>query len=128
MPQSHSTHNPSSAPDPAQAVPCPRCGVIDRPTLSAGTGPHAIKASCSSCGRFLRWVSILAPAERLAHRRQARLSAMQQHPPSAVQLAFLLALGDTQAAPQTMAEASERIDGLKAATEAQGSNAPGQRP
>ena len=65
-------------PDP-EAAPCSRCGVIDRPTLSAGTGPHAIRASCQHCGKFLRWVSVLAPSERLAHRMKARLEAMQKH-------------------------------------------------
>ena len=92
---------------------CPRCGVIDRPTLTQGTGPHAIRASCGQCGRFLRWISVLAPAERVARRLHARLQAMQQHPPSAAQLSFLQALGDTLSAPATMAEASERIESLK---------------
>ena len=108
--------------------PCPRCGVIDAPLLGPGSGPHACKASCAHCGRFLRWVSLLAPSERMAHRRQARLQAMQAHPASMAQLSLLLALGDTQAAPSDMAEASERIERLKAATEAKRSNAPGWRP
>lgn len=95
---------------------CPRCGVIDRPMLTQGTGPHAIKAVCPNCGRFLRWISVLAPTERLAHRMKARLEAMQRHPPSAAQLAFLQALGDQLSAPQTMAEASERIERLKGRT------------
>jgi hypothetical protein len=61
-------------PDP---VACPRCGVVDRPLLSPGTGPHACKATCAHCGRFLRWISLLAPAERMAHRLKARMEAMQ---------------------------------------------------
>src|SRR5262245_51051374 len=92
---------------------CPRCGVIDRPTLTQGTGPHAIRASCGHCGRFLRWISVLPPAERLARRLHARLQAMQQYPASEAQLDFLKALGDTLSPPATMAEASERIDALK---------------
>ena len=95
------------------AAPCPRCGVIDRPTLTAGTGPHACKAPCAHCGRFWRWVSLRAPSERMAHRMQARLAVMQTHPPSAAQLDYLKALGDTLSAPETMAEASERINQLK---------------
>ena len=110
---------PGLAPEP-----CPRCGAIDVPTLSAGTGPHACKASCAHCGRFLRWISLLAPSERMAHRLKARLAAMQKHPASAAQLALLLALGDTQAVPKTMAEASQRIEQLKA----KNSNASGWRP
>jgi hypothetical protein len=60
----------------------------------------------------LRWLSLHAPAERMAHRLKARLAAMQQYPPSAAQLEYLKALGDTLSAPETMAEASERIDEL----------------
>jgi hypothetical protein len=88
----------SPRPSP-EAAPCPHCGVIDRPTLSPGKGPHAVKASCGHCGRFLRWVSLLAPAERVAR----KLKALQHYPPSVAQLAYLKALGDRQATPQNMA-------------------------
>ena len=73
-------------------IPCRYCGVIDRPLLTSGTGPHRCKATCAHCGRHLRWVSLLAPAERLARRMKARLEAMQKHPPSAAQLDYLKAL------------------------------------
>jgi hypothetical protein len=111
IPDAPTPTQPSPVPGP-EAAPCPRCGVIDHPTLMAGTGPHACKASCAHCGRFLKWISLHAPSERMAHRMKARLKAMQDHPASAAQLAYLLALGDTQAAPATMAEASARIEGL----------------
>ena len=65
-------------------------------------------------------MSVLAPSERMVHRLKARLQALQQHPPSEAQLEYLKALGDRLSAPQTMAEASERIEALKA----QRSNAP----
>lgn len=104
--------DPAAAPGPAPET-CPGCGATSRPTLLAGVGPHACKAVCSACGRFLRWVSLLAPSERLARKMKARLTAMQQHPASAAQLALLLALGDTQAAPTSMAAASERIEALR---------------
>jgi hypothetical protein len=103
---------------------CPRCGVVDRPTLSPGSGPHAVKASCGHCGRFLRWVSLLAPSERVARKMQGRLRAMQKHPPTQRQLEYLKALGDRLGAPESMAEASERIATLKAALGAKNSNAP----
>ena len=90
------------------ALPCRYCGVIDRPTLSPGTGPHAIRADCPHCGKFLKWISVLSPTERVMHRAKA----MQQRPPSQVQLDYLQALGDTLAQPATMAEASTRIDRL----------------
>ena len=99
--------------DHNQAEICPRCGVIDRPLLSPGKGPHSCKASCSHCGKFVRWVSLLAPSERMAHRLQARLKAMRLRPPSEAQLTYLKSLGNTQAVPATMAEASERIEQLK---------------
>ena len=92
---------------------CPRCGTIARPTLVPGSGVHAIRAECSKCGRFFRWVSVLSPTERLVRKMKARLQAMQAHPPSAAQLALLQALGDTATVPETMAEASKRIDSLK---------------
>jgi len=108
-------HPPRQAYEPgtATAEACLYCGVIDAPLLSPGTGPHAMRASCGSCGRHWRWVSLLAPAERQARRIKARWQAMQAHPPSAAQLALLQALGDTATVPETMAEASERIDSLK---------------
>jgi hypothetical protein len=92
---------------------CRHCGVVDKPTLMAGSGPHAIKAVCAHCGRFMRWISMLAPQERMARKMHHRLKAMQARPPSAAQLAYLRTLGHTQEAPQTMAEASERIEALK---------------
>lgn len=92
---------------------CPRCSVIKRPTLVAGTGPHACKANCSSCGKFLRWISLLAPSERVIHKAKAKRAAMAGKPPSQAQLEYLRALGDTLAAPADMAEASERIEALK---------------
>lgn len=100
---------------------CKRCGAQERPTLVPGTGPHACKAVCSGCGRFIRWVSLLAPAERLARKMKARLEAMQRLSPSEAQLAYLQALGDQAGAPSTMAEASQRIEELKAKKEPLGS-------
>ena len=113
-----SPHPEDGTTSPPAPEPCPRCGTIDVPTLSAGTGPHACKATCQQCGRFIKWVSLLAPSERFARKMKARLEAMRKHPASAAQLALLLALGDTGVAPASMAEASERIEGLKAATAA----------
>jgi hypothetical protein len=104
--------NQGSTGHASRAEPCRYCGVMDRPTLSAGTGPHACKATCAHCGRFLRWISLVAPSERLARRAKARLKAMQARPASEMQLAYLRSLGDRRGAPATMAEASTRIDRL----------------
>ena len=104
-----------NAPDP-MAEACPRCGVIDRPLLSPGTGPHACRASCQHCGRFIKWISLLAPTERMARKMKARLEAMRKYPASEAQCELLRALGDTRGAPQNMAEASERIDQLRRGT------------
>jgi hypothetical protein len=105
------TPQPASQEPGAEA--CRHCGVIDRPTLTQGAGPHALRASCGSCGRFLRWISLLAPSERLARRMKARLEAMMKYPPSQAQLQYLRKLGDKAAAPETMGEASQRIEALK---------------
>jgi Single-strand binding protein family len=35
---------------------CPACGAIDVPRLESGTSPHAAKAVCRGCGRFLKWL------------------------------------------------------------------------
>ena len=115
-------HNtpPEQAPDPA---PRPRCGAIGTPVLSPGTGPHAIRASCASCGRFLRWVSVLAPSERMARKMKHRAAAMRKHPASPAQLVLLAALGDTAGAPASMAEAHERIEALKKQTPRRGTEA-----
>jgi hypothetical protein len=37
-------------------LPCRHCGVVGIPQVSPGTGPHIAKASCDSCGRFLKWL------------------------------------------------------------------------
>src|SRR5262245_19217711 len=94
-------------------IPCPRCGVIDTPTLLPGTPPHACKAVCGSCGRFIKWISLLAPAEHMARKLKARLAALAQRPPSEIQLAYLQALGDQGPQPANMREASERIDAAR---------------
>ena len=59
-------------------------------------------------------MSVLAPAERLARQAKAKLEAMAQKPPSAAQLEYLKALGDTLKALADMAEASARIEQLTA--------------
>ena len=40
-----------------RALPCMVCGTVVPPRLEPGTGPHATKALCAGCGRFLKWVS-----------------------------------------------------------------------
>src|SRR4029453_4803664 len=91
---------------------CPHCGAIERPILTEGTGPHTVRASCPRCGRFIRGLSILAPSERMARKAQHRMAGMQHRAPTAAQLRYLQALGDTLSAPQTMREASARIEAL----------------
>lgn len=100
--------------DPMAEV-CKYCGAIDRPLLSPGTGPHACRADCQHCGKFWRWVSVLSPAERAIRRLKGQALAMSKKPPSQAQLDFLAQLGDREAPPSNMAEASERIEKLKGA-------------
>jgi hypothetical protein len=94
------------------ALPCTRCGAIDVPRLITALPPHAFRADCAHCGRFLKFVSQYTPEEQAARREDARRQAMRQKAPTAAQLAYLLALGDTQAPPHSIAEASQRIQTL----------------
>ena len=41
---------------PLPVLPCPACGTLAVPQVGPGTGPHSLKASCSSCGCFLKWL------------------------------------------------------------------------
>jgi hypothetical protein len=93
--------------------PCPRCGTIDAPALGPGTTQHYARLLCRHCQCFLQWVSQYSDAERLARRQQARREVMAQKPPTAPQLAYLKALGDTAPTPANMVEASDRIDALR---------------
>jgi hypothetical protein len=102
-PQS-STNTPKLGP-----IACHRCAVMDVPTVMRGTGPHAYRAQCRHCGAFLKWISPLSHEERVHRREQYRQRAMKQLAPTAPQLAFLRALGDTQAPPADRLEASQRI-------------------
>jgi hypothetical protein len=99
---------PSTPPE----MTCLTCGAIDHPTLSPGTWPHHLKASCAHCGQFLKWVSPLSPEEREERRQQFRQGAIHARPPSAEQLKYLQALGDSDPPPEDMAEASQRIEAL----------------
>ena len=101
-------HVPIAPPE----IACPRCGVIDTPTLGPGNGPHAFRAQCRHCGHFIQWVSNRSPEERQGRRQQAKREAMAIRSPSARQLAYLQALGDDGPVPASMAEASTRIDAL----------------
>jgi len=105
-------HENATAPD-TPPRPCPRCGVIDLPALGPGTAIHYARLTCAHCGRFLQWLSRYTEDERLARKAKVRLAAMQAHPPSEAQLSFLQKLGDKATAPESMAEASERIEELK---------------
>jgi len=93
-------------------LPCHRCGAIDTPTLGPGSGPHTASARCPHCGHFVRWLSTRSPAKRQARRQQALKQAMEQRPPSQLQLAYLEALRDVGPVPGSMAEASTRINTL----------------
>jgi hypothetical protein len=88
-----------------QPLPCRHCGAVAMPVLTQGTGPHAFRANCASCGRFIQRISRSSPAERA--RRQAH--AMATLAPTALQLQGLRALGDTLPAPVNRDEAARRI-------------------
>jgi len=94
------------------ALACRKCGTIGLPVLTPGTGPHAHKGWCGSCGKFIQFVSRYSPEEQALRRSAARTAAMSSKPPTKPQLAYLSTLGDVQPAPTTMQEASVRIEAL----------------
>jgi hypothetical protein len=102
------TH-PASLP----ALPCPRCGVIDAPSIAPGTGPHAYRADCRHCNGFVRWVSKYSAAERERRKEEARRTAMAALPPTARQLDWLVDLGYRGDAPASRLAASTLIDTLQ---------------
>src|SRR5262245_32130693 len=91
---------------------CRLCGTIDQPAIAPGNGPHAFRAQCRHCGAFIQWLSRYSPEELRARREAARAAAMARRPPSQAQLNYLQTLGDTGPPPQTMSQASQRIDNL----------------
>ena len=93
---------------------CRRCGALTIPRVTPGSGPHALKANCPECGSFMQWLSKHTPEERARRHAQARLDAMGKLAPTALQLAYLTTLGDRNPPPANRAEASQRIDQLKA--------------
>jgi hypothetical protein len=105
-------HERATPPNIAPLV-CHRCGVIAPPGLTQGSGPHALRANCRSCGSFIQWISKYSPAEREARRTAGRYAAMAKQPPTELQLRFLYSLGHNQA-PANKAEASVLIDRLLA--------------
>ena len=103
----------TTASDHGTSAACPACGTINRPAIGPGNGPHAFRARCAHCGQFIQWLSKFPLADRQARRVQARQAAMATKPPTAHQLDYLQALGDSGPPPASMREASERIDALK---------------
>lgn len=91
---------------------CERCGVIDRPRIGPGSGPHALRATCAHCGRHLLWLSAYTPEERRRKRQAARAEAMARKPPTDPQLRYLTALGHVGPPPANSLEASHIIDRL----------------
>lgn len=110
MSKDSTSHVPTTS---AVSAACPRCGVIDRPTIGPGNGPHPFRAACRHCGHFLGWRSKVPQADRQARRQQALKQAMATKPPSESQLSYLAALGYSGPQPNTMAEASAKIDAIK---------------
>lgn len=98
---------------PSLEAPCRRCGSVGPHPVSAGTGPHWMKATCVDCGGFVQWISRYSLAARLKRQTQARQTAMARRPPSALQLAYLTKLGYTGPPPASMADASAAIERLR---------------
>jgi hypothetical protein len=91
---------------------CRHCGALATPEIGPGSGPHHAAVRCQHCHKFLTWLSKYAPDDREARRQAAQRAAMAHKPASLMQLSYLHALGDAGPPPQTMLEASTRIDAL----------------
>jgi hypothetical protein len=61
---------------PIPALLCLACGALAVPQVSAGTGPHSVKASCRGCGRFLKWLpkAMVQPHGKEDHRMVASVN------------------------------------------------------
>jgi hypothetical protein len=92
---------------------CPPCGCLGTPVVTRGTGPHAFRANCKDCGKFLRWVSKHTHEERVHRREKYRLQAMARLEPTIAQLARLKALGHDGPLPINRAVASALIDQIQ---------------
>lgn len=103
---------PDHSPQRAAPIACHHCGVLAIPRVTRGTGPHAFRANCPHCGKFLRWVSRYSHEERVHRREQFRREALAQLLPTPKQLAYLLTLGYTGDMPANREAASAAIDRL----------------
>jgi hypothetical protein len=45
------------------------CCTIDAPIVGPGAGPHAARATCAGCGKFVTWLSRYSPEEKHQRRR-----------------------------------------------------------
>jgi hypothetical protein len=72
---------------------------------------NAVRATCSACGAYIRWVKTRPPAERQASRKRGIDAWMASQPASEKQLQFLRTLGHDRA-PANKFEASQLIDAL----------------
>ena len=65
--------------DHRKLLPCRSCGVMDKPALSLGIARTPF-VQIAHCGKFLRWISARAPAERMT--RRARRNCRQAEAPT----------------------------------------------
>jgi hypothetical protein len=88
---------------------CRHCGALGVPVVTPGTGQHAYRADCASCGAYIQFISQYTPEERARRRQQA---PMKRQPATPDQLHYLGVLGDRGPLPASKLEASQRIDSL----------------
>jgi hypothetical protein len=41
---------------PGPLLTCGHCNALTQAVVSPGVGPHAARADCASCGRFIKWL------------------------------------------------------------------------
>jgi hypothetical protein len=60
------------------ALPCRACGASAVPVLGPGAGPHAVRAVCRQCGRFIKWLP-KAWVNKLVCQRPAATHSERDH-------------------------------------------------
>jgi hypothetical protein len=84
--------------------------VVAVPRVTQGTGMHAYRADCASCGAYIKFLSQYSPEERDRRRQEA---AQKRQPATPAQVHYLTALGDTDPLPANKWDAHTRIDQLR---------------
>jgi hypothetical protein len=89
---------------------CQHCGVIGEVAVSQpDRGPHKLRADCTACGSFIKWLSPLSADERQARAEHFRRAEIAKRPVTPDQLRVLRAMGWSGPEPQNRQQAIDII-------------------